>query len=88
MSSVRMPPSPESLDQHSNHFALFCFTGESRPVVVGNPHETLYQRFETGLNLAVAGGGQGRQCASVEGFFHHDDGGDRYPACDHTCAPA
>jgi hypothetical protein len=43
-------------------------------VVEGHAHEAADQRLETGLHLAVAGGGQRCQRAAVEGVLHDDDG--------------
>ena len=66
----------DRLDQHRNHVAVVLGNLADRfQIVVGHAHEAADQRLETGLHLAVAGGGKGRQRAPVEGLFHHDDRG-------------
>jgi hypothetical protein len=47
---------------------------DGREVVVGHAQEPAHERLESGLRLARAGSGEGRERASVPGFLHHDDG--------------
>ena len=44
-------------------------------IVARGADKARHQRLESGLNPAVAGGGQRGQGAAVEGAFQHDDGG-------------
>ena len=46
-----------------------------RQVVVRDADEALHQGLEAGLDLAIAGGGEGRQGAAVEAVLHDQDGG-------------
>ncbi len=50
-----------------------CLSG-GREVVVGYVAEAGHERREAGLDPRIAGGGQGRQGAAVEGAFGTDDG--------------
>jgi hypothetical protein len=64
----------DELDQDRDHVAVTCRDAPHRfEVVERHAHEAREQRFETGLDLAAAGRGEGRHRPAVESLFHDDD---------------
>jgi hypothetical protein len=59
------------LNQDRHDIAIILGNRADRiDIVVGYAHEARYQRFETGLHLATAGGAQGRHGATMETVLH------------------